>query len=96
MNYTRLKVEHLTSFCLEMFTKLGFCEQDAKTITDVLILADLYGIESHGVQRLIRYYNGIRKNSIHVDAKPEIVFETPVISPFSTQYSTPGVYHLSG
>ena len=78
MSYVKFEVEKLTGFCHEMFAKLGFYEQDAKTITDVLILADLYGIESHGVQRLIRYYNSIQKNSIHVEAKPEIVFETPV------------------
>lgn len=78
MSYVNYSVEKLSIFCLEAFNKLGFNEKDSKTITDVLLLADLYGIESHGVQRLMRYYNAIKKNSINVNAVPEIVFETPV------------------
>ena len=38
--------------------------------TDVLLLSDVYGIESHGMQRLVRYHKGIEKRLIHVDAKP--------------------------
>ena len=38
----------------------------------------LYGIESHGMQRMVRYDKGIEKGTIHPDAKPEVVFETPV------------------
>lgn len=30
------------------------------------------------MQRLVRYHKGIEKGLIKVDAKPEIVFETPV------------------
>ena len=78
MSYVNYSVEQLNNFCNEAFKRLGFQEKDAKIITDVLLLADLYGIESHGVQRLVRYFNAIKKNSIHVDAEPEIVFETPV------------------
>lgn len=68
----------LKSFCEASFEKLGFSAADSKTITDVLLLSDLYGIESHGMQRLVRYHKGIEKGLIKIDAKPEIVFETPV------------------
>ena len=78
MEYVNYKVETLKAFCKEVFTRLGFAPQDADIITENLLIADLYGIKSHGVQRLVRYYSGLKKNSIHVDAKPEIVFETPV------------------
>ena len=44
----------------------------------MLLLADLYGVASHGMQRLVRYHRSIEKQCICVDAKPEIVFETPV------------------
>ncbi len=43
-----------------------------------MLTADLYGIESHGMQRMVRYDKGIEKGTIHPDAKPEVVFETPV------------------
>lgn len=63
---------------MEVFQKFGFTEKEARIITDVLLLSDIYGIESHGVQRLVRYYKGIQSGMIKIHAKPEIVHETPV------------------
>ena len=71
-------VEELKRFCNDAFEKFGFSRTDAEQITDVLLLADLYGIKSHGTQRLVRYHKSIEKGSVIIDAKPEIVFETPV------------------
>ena len=45
--------QQLKNFCESAFQKFGFSEADAATITDVLLLADLYGIESHGTSRLV-------------------------------------------
>lgn len=70
--------EKLLNFCTDAFQKLGFSKKDSGIISDVLLLSDLYGIESHGMQRIVRYHKGIEKGLIHVNAKPEIVFETPV------------------
>ena len=75
INYSR---ELLDKFCMEAFTKFGFNEKEARIITDVLIMSDDFGIESHGMQRLVRYHKGIASGLIKVDAKPEVVFETPV------------------
>ena len=71
-------VEELRRFCNDAFEKFGFSRNDAEQITDVLLLADLYGIRSHGTQRLVRYHKLIEKGSVNINAKPEIVFETPV------------------
>lgn len=68
----------LKQFCLDVFQKFGFSSAQAKIITDVLLTADLYGIQSHGMQRMVRYYKGIQKGMMKVDAKPEIVNESPV------------------
>lgn len=78
MSYVKYSYTELNNFCVDVFEKFGFSREDAKQISDVLLLSDLYGIESHGVQRLARYHKGIEKGLIHIDAKPEIVFETPV------------------
>lgn len=78
MNSVRYTYEQLKKFCCDAFEKFGFTTDEAEKITDVLLLSDLYGIESHGMQRLVRYHKGIEKGLIHVDAKPEVVFETPV------------------
>ncbi len=77
-NYLNYSYEQLNKFCNDCFCKFGFTEDESKIITDVLLLSDLYGIESHGMQRLARYHKGIEKGLIKVDAKPEVVFETPV------------------
>ncbi len=74
----RYSYSALKRFCEDAFKKLGFCKEDCEIITDVLLLSDLYGIESHGMQRLVRYHKGIEKGLIKVEAKPEIVYETPV------------------
>lgn len=78
MSYINYSYENLKVFCRDAFVKFGFCESDALKITDVLLLSDLYGIESHGMQRLVRYHKGIENGLIKVNAKPETVFETPV------------------
>ena len=78
MKTVNYSVKQLTLFCQDAFKKFGFTSAQAKQITDVLILADIYGIKSHGTQRLVRYHKSLENGSIKVDAKPEIVFETPV------------------
>ncbi len=77
-NTINFSYETLKKFCEVAFDKLGFSHEDSEKITDVLLLSDLYGIESHGMQRLVRYHKGIEKGLIKIDAKPEVVFETPV------------------
>ena len=78
MGYLKFKCEQLEQFCLDAFVKFGFTAEESRIITDVLLLSDLYGIESHGMQRLVRYHKTIEKGMVKVDAKPEIVFETPI------------------
>lgn len=78
MAHIKYDYKLLVEFCEKAFQKFGFTEEESRQITDVLITSDLYGIESHGMQRLSRYDNGIGKGLIKVDAKPEIIFETPV------------------
>ncbi len=68
----------LRKFCIDAFAGVGFTERESEIIADVLLLSDLYGIESHGMQRIVRYHKGIEKGIIKIEAKPEIVFETPV------------------
>ena len=78
MKQIRYSVEQIKTFCEDAFEKFGFNRDEAIKITDVLLLADRYGIKSHGTQRLVRYHKAIENGSVKLDAKPEIVFETPV------------------
>ena len=78
MGYQYWKYDKLNELCNDAFQKFGFNAEEAKIISDVLLMSDRYGIESHGMQRMYRYYKSIQKGMIKVDAKPEVVFETPV------------------
>ena len=78
MHSVRYSADTLKAVCQEIFEKHGFSGQEAAAITDVLHLADLYGIRSHGTQRMIRYHTAMQKGCIDVHAVPETVFETPV------------------
>ena len=78
MSSVTYSVSAIERFCRDAFERFGFSVEEAAQITDVLLLADLYGIRSHGTQRLVRYQKAIEKGCVKVDAKPEIVFETPV------------------
>lgn len=78
MGYVTWSFETLNRFCRDAFEAFGFSEEESGEITDVLLKADLYGIESHGMQRMVRYHKGIEKGTIHPEARPEVVFETPV------------------
>jgi len=78
MAYVTWSLETLEKFCADVFETFGFSKDESSKISDVLLTADLFGIESHGMQRMVRYHKGIEKGQIHLDAKPEVVFETPV------------------
>ncbi len=78
MGYVTFSYALLQRFCDDVFQKYGFSKEEAQTIRDSLLAADLYGIESHGMQRMVLYYEGIVKESIDPKAEMEVVFETPV------------------
>jgi len=66
------------SFCETLFAAYGFSADESKIITDVLLRADLYGIESHGIHRLSRYHDEITSGQVDVKAKTETAHETAI------------------
>ena len=78
MAYINLDYLELKSFCEKVFSGYGFTDEESRDITDVLLAADLKGIESHGVQRLARYDYEIKAGIVKPERKSEIVFETPI------------------
>ena len=78
MQYFSLPYEQMQLFCTRVFEGYGFDRSQGEQITQVLLDADLSGIESHGVQRLIRYHKEITEGLVDVQAVPEIVKQTPI------------------
>lgn len=70
--------EELKAYVIRFFQAYGIPEIDARIAADVLVSADLRGINSHGVIRLHSYYgNRIRKNQIDRLSPLKIVQESP-------------------
>ncbi len=61
----------LRTFVATVLEKAGVPAEDAATVADVLIAADLRGVESHGVARLESYYVS-RIRAGQLDPKPEL------------------------
>ncbi|MBE5799173.1 MAG: Ldh family oxidoreductase [Clostridiales bacterium] len=75
---TVISEKALRAFMERVFEREGFAAADAVAIADVLMLADLFGIESHGAQRMMYYHQNILSGSVNTAAKIETVRETPV------------------
>jgi L-2-hydroxycarboxylate dehydrogenase (NAD+) len=74
----RVPAEGLRDFCQRAFQSLDVSERDAWIAADVLVEADLRGIDSHGVARLRRLYvNRIRDGRIVTRPQMRVVAETP-------------------
>jgi L-2-hydroxycarboxylate dehydrogenase (NAD+) len=68
----------LRTFVATVLEKVGVPAADAAIVADVLVAADVRGIESHGVARLERYYvNRIRAGQLDPKAELKTVRETP-------------------
>lgn len=72
----RVSVEMLERFMLDVLTGVGVPLEDAKIVADVLITADKFGIDSHGMGRLKPiYYNRIKQGVLNPITKTEVVRE---------------------
>jgi len=69
--------EILEHFALSVFQKIG-CQPDQATLaTEVLLQADLRGIDSHGIARLSGYVRLWNKKRVNAAPNMHIVHETP-------------------
>lgn len=66
----------LRKFTEDIFLKMGCSDEDAQLAADVLLLADLRGIDSHGVARLSGYYRLFEAGRINPKPKIKITRET--------------------
>ena len=67
----------LLEFTKNVFLKIGCSENDAQLASEVLIAADLRGIDSHGVARLSGYVRLWERGRVNATPNIRIVHETP-------------------
>jgi LDH2 family malate/lactate/ureidoglycolate dehydrogenase len=77
MTYHTFPEAELRAFTKSIFLKMGCSIEHAELATDVLIKADLRGIDSHGVARLTGYVRLWEKKRINAKPDIRIVHETP-------------------
>lgn len=70
-------VEQLKTFTESIFKSIGCSEDDSKLATRVLLQADLRGIDSHGVARLIGYVRLWENDRVNPTPNIKVVHETP-------------------
>ena len=72
--------EDMRSSIVEIFSKMGMPDADARQASDVLMYADIRGIESHGVSNMMHtYLNMFREGLINVHPQPKIISEAPAV-----------------
>lgn len=69
--------DRLLQFSKNIFIQCGMPENEAQQAADVLVSADLRGIDSHGVARLSGYVRLYEKQRANMQPKWRIIHETP-------------------
>jgi LDH2 family malate/lactate/ureidoglycolate dehydrogenase len=67
--------DELKKLAVNVFTAMGCDRQDSETAADVLVSADIRGIDSHGVSRLSGYVSLWKAGRINMSPKVEIIRE---------------------
>ncbi|MFD1636205.1 Ldh family oxidoreductase [Evansella tamaricis] len=75
----RFHWERLEQFTEKLFEKAGLPKQDAKTVAESLVEANLRGIDSHGVVRTGIYMQRIEAGMISIHEEMEVNEDGPVI-----------------
>jgi LDH2 family malate/lactate/ureidoglycolate dehydrogenase len=74
----RYPIETLRAFTVEAFTRAGLPEADARTVAENLIQANIRGVESHGITRLLgTYIKWLRAGGFNAHPNFRIERESP-------------------
>lgn len=74
--YAYVDEKVLKQYCTGIFHKAGMKKEDAETVADNLVYADLASMESHGVIRVPAYLKRLEDGGTCADTEIEIVKET--------------------
>lgn len=83
MNVSNEKVK---KFAIDCLTKVGIGEEDAKLVSETMLVADLRGINSHGFIRLPIYIERIKNGLINANGKVEIIKENSSLTLVDANY----------
>lgn len=69
--------EHLREFTARVLQTREVPAADARVAADVLVTADLWGIDTHGVARLLAYYEMLERGLVNPRPRVKVVRELP-------------------
>ena len=70
----------LEAFTTQVFTKAGLPPRDAAIEAEVLVWANLRGVDSHGVLRIPTYVASIERGGMNPTPDIQVVVDTPAVS----------------
>jgi L-2-hydroxycarboxylate dehydrogenase (NAD+) len=73
----RYAVDGLMDFAVRAFTRVGVTREDAEQMADVLVGADIRGIDSHGLPRLRMYVTRLQAGLTNPKPEVKVIHETP-------------------
>ena len=80
MENFKVSAKQAQDFCVECFEKYGVPRGDAENIADNLVLANLRGVDSHGIIRIPYYIEGISKGFVQRSSDIQVVEESSSIT----------------
>jgi ureidoglycolate dehydrogenase (NAD+) len=75
----KISADALRSMVRAMFEKLGASAEDATTVANVLVWANLRGVDSHGVSRIPRYVEMFESGEAKARPELKVTFPRPAL-----------------
>ncbi len=77
-SYVRIPLETLRQFLVELLCAYGLDASEAQTVVRHIVRADLRGVDTHGVVKLVEFYlRRLEEGGINPRPKPHIVRDMP-------------------
>lgn len=84
----RVSKQKLEQYGTDLFMAAGLKEEEAKTIARHLVLANLRGVDSHGISRVEIYTTRIKNGTISSGLNYDIIKQTPISAYIDGQNSS--------
>jgi LDH2 family malate/lactate/ureidoglycolate dehydrogenase len=81
----QLSVSSIHEFATSILKAAGVSSEHSKVIADALVLADLRGVDTHGINRIPAYLTRVKAGVLNPAPNLEFVSKTPVMAQLDAQ-----------
>src|SRR5579884_2788889 len=79
-DYQRFSIASLKELARSAMLKVGASREHADIFAEGCVIADVRGIESHGVARLDGYVSSVERGNVQPNATPTVVSDAPSVA----------------